>query len=134
MGVFTIIDVDYGRIFGPFPNQGMDPTYVIGMLTQDRKHEGPRIEVRDNPFNLGWGVAMVFWGETSANFMENKFLSTHGRKNILKALNVLKSIVYVEEKKFAKTVLTGKSLSGQTNYNRLPDRMSGIDIGVFKNP
>lgn len=48
MGVITVVDIDYGRIFGPFPitRTGMDPTYAIGMLTQDKKHQGPAMEVR----------------------------------------------------------------------------------------
>ncbi|XP_069125672.1 zinc finger protein 488-like [Argopecten irradians] len=47
MGVITVCDIDYGRIFGPFPVQValMDPTYVIGMLTQDIRHDSPAIEV-----------------------------------------------------------------------------------------
>ncbi|XP_033735855.1 uncharacterized protein LOC117324216 [Pecten maximus] len=47
MGVITVCDIDYGRIFGPFPVQValMDPTYVIGMLTQDTRHDSPSIEV-----------------------------------------------------------------------------------------
>ncbi|XP_060081399.1 PR domain zinc finger protein 10-like [Ylistrum balloti] len=54
MGVITICDIDYGRIFGPFPVQValMDPTYVIGMLTQDTRHDSPAIEV-DPDANVG---------------------------------------------------------------------------------
>lgn len=48
MVVITVVDIDYGRIFGPFPvtSTGMDPTYAIGMLTQDKTRQGPALEVR----------------------------------------------------------------------------------------
>ena len=47
MGVITIVDIDYGHIFGPFPiaTTAMDPTIAIGLLTQDSVHQGPVLEV-----------------------------------------------------------------------------------------
>lgn len=47
MGVITIVDIDYGHIFGPFPiaTTAMDPTFAIGLLTQDSVHQGPMLEV-----------------------------------------------------------------------------------------
>ena len=47
MGVITIVNIDYGHIFGPFPiaTTAMDPTIAIGLLTQDSVHQGPLLEV-----------------------------------------------------------------------------------------
>lgn len=51
MGVITIVDIDYGHIFGPFPiaTTAMDPTFAIGLLTQDSLHQGPMLEVIKKP-------------------------------------------------------------------------------------
>ena len=47
MGVITETDVDYGRIFGPFPAVGHIPaSHFIGLLTGDDRNESTNIKVR----------------------------------------------------------------------------------------
>ena len=48
MGIETDCDIDYGRIFGPFPEVGqISKSYFIGLLTTDDKEENQNVKVND---------------------------------------------------------------------------------------
>lgn len=54
MGVITVTDVDYGRIYGPFPDVGHIPqSYFIGYLTADERHETGHVKINLNDGSLG---------------------------------------------------------------------------------
>ena len=47
MGIETDSDIDYGRIFGPFPEVGqISKSFFIGLLTTDEQNEHHNIKVR----------------------------------------------------------------------------------------
>ncbi|KAL3875719.1 hypothetical protein ACJMK2_033644 [Sinanodonta woodiana] len=46
MGVITEYDIDYGRIFGPFPSiENIDSAHFIGLLTKDTLNDSHRISI-----------------------------------------------------------------------------------------
>ncbi|KAH3869074.1 hypothetical protein DPMN_032232 [Dreissena polymorpha] len=54
MGAIAETDVDYGRIFGPFPAVGhIPPTHFIGYLTSDEKSVTGDFKVDLNIGNQG---------------------------------------------------------------------------------
>ena len=47
MGIETDSDIDYGRIFGPFPDVGqIYKSFFIGLLTTDEHEENSNIKVK----------------------------------------------------------------------------------------
>ena len=46
MVVITKVNIDYGKIFGPFPAVGhIPPSHFIGLLTADQRTESTNISV-----------------------------------------------------------------------------------------
>lgn len=62
MGIETDSDIDYGRIFGPFPEVGqISKSFFIGLLTTDEHEEYSNIKVTSFRFrckvinlNVNW--------------------------------------------------------------------------------
>ncbi|KAL4241133.1 methyltransferase [Mactra antiquata] len=54
MGVTAELDVDYGRIYGPFPAVGhIQQTHFIGYLTADERQDTGQVKINLNDTNLG---------------------------------------------------------------------------------
>ncbi|XP_052071097.1 PR domain zinc finger protein 8-like [Mytilus californianus] len=95
MGVITVVDIDYGHIFGPFPisSTAMDPTYAIGMLTQDTQHQGPMLEIDPSINNgLARGMEWLAYINPARNEDEQNMEAYVKNKEVFyRALRIIKS-------------------------------------------